>query len=117
VTFADGDTAEFDVVVWATGFTSNHSWIDVPGAKDEQGRILHQRGVTPSAGLYLLGQTWQHTRPRCSDGSATTRPTLPSRSRRCTDEGATFRGRIGPEPDHPQRRALRQRDDVQLPHL
>ena len=62
VTFADGDTAEFDVVVWATGFRVDQSWIDVPGVKDEQGRVLHRRGVTPSPGLYTLGLTWQHTR-------------------------------------------------------
>ena len=62
VTFADGAASEFDAVVWATGFTPDHAWIDVPAVKDEQGRILHRRGVTPSPGLYLLGQTWQHTR-------------------------------------------------------
>lgn len=62
VTFADGCVAEFDAVVWATGFTPDHSWIDVPGVKDEQGRLLQQRGVTPSPGLYTLGLAWQHTR-------------------------------------------------------
>jgi putative flavoprotein involved in K+ transport len=62
VRFADGSAAEFDAVVWATGFTTHHSWIDVPGVKDERGRIRHQRGVTPSPGLYVLGLTWQHTR-------------------------------------------------------
>jgi putative flavoprotein involved in K+ transport len=62
VRFADGAAAEFDAVVWATGFTTDHSWIDVPGVHNERGRILHQRGVTPSPGLYVLGLTWQHTR-------------------------------------------------------
>ncbi len=62
VRFADGAAAEFDAVVWATGFTTDHSWIDVPGVADERGGILHRRGVTPSPGLYLLGLTWQHTR-------------------------------------------------------
>jgi putative flavoprotein involved in K+ transport len=62
VTFADGGAAEVDAVVWATGFTTDHSWIDVPAAKDEQGRIIHERGVSPSPGLYLLGMSWQHTR-------------------------------------------------------
>jgi putative flavoprotein involved in K+ transport len=62
VTFADGSAAEFDAVVWATGFTADYSWIDIRQAKDDQGRILHQRGVTPSPGLYMLGRTWQHTR-------------------------------------------------------
>ena len=62
VTFADGSAAEFDAVVWATGFTADHSWIDVEEAKDNQGRIQHTRGVTRSAGLHMLGLTWQHTR-------------------------------------------------------
>ncbi len=64
VTFADGSAADFDAVVWATGFTADHSWIDIQEAKDDQGHIRHQRGVTPSPGLYMLGLTWQHT--RCS---------------------------------------------------
>jgi putative flavoprotein involved in K+ transport len=62
VTFADGATAEFDAVVWATGYTTNHSWIDIPEATDRHGRLTHKRGVTPSPGLYTLGLTWQHTR-------------------------------------------------------
>ncbi|HEX7461474.1 MAG TPA: hypothetical protein VF317_04815, partial [Dermatophilaceae bacterium] len=62
VTFADGSVFAYDAVVWATGFTTDHSWIDIPGLKDEQGRIRHQRGVTPSSGLYMLGLTWQNTR-------------------------------------------------------
>jgi putative flavoprotein involved in K+ transport len=62
VTFADGSAADFDAVVWATGYTTDHTWIDIPEAKDDQGHIRHQRGVTPSPGLYMLGQTWQHTR-------------------------------------------------------
>jgi putative flavoprotein involved in K+ transport len=62
VTFADGSAAEFSAVVWATGFKTDYSWIDVPGVKDENGRLLHQRGVTSSPGLYMLGMPWQHTR-------------------------------------------------------
>jgi putative flavoprotein involved in K+ transport len=60
--FADGDQLEVDVVVWATGYRLDHSWIAIPEVKDEHGRIMHKRGVTVSPGLYLLGQTWQHTR-------------------------------------------------------
>lgn len=62
ITFADGESSSPDAVVWATGFRVDHSWIDVPGVKDETGRILQQRGVTPSRGLYVLGLQWQHTR-------------------------------------------------------
>jgi putative flavoprotein involved in K+ transport len=62
VTFADGSATDFDAVVWASGFRADHTWIDIPDVIDERGRIRHQRGVTPSPGLYMLGLTWQHTR-------------------------------------------------------
>ena len=62
ITFADGTAAEYDVVVWATGFTTDDSWVDVPDAVDEHGRLRQSRGITPSPGLYTLGRTWQHTR-------------------------------------------------------
>lgn len=62
VIFADGAASEYDAVIWATGYTTSHTWIDVPAAKDEHGRIRHTRGVTPAPGLYVLGLTWQHTR-------------------------------------------------------
>jgi putative flavoprotein involved in K+ transport len=61
VTFADGSTLEVRSVIWATGFRSDHSWIDVP-VFDEGGRVVHQRGVTSLPGLYFLGLQWQHTR-------------------------------------------------------
>ena len=50
------------IVVWATGYRLDHSWIAIPEVKDAYGHITHQRGVTPAYGLYLVGQTWQHTR-------------------------------------------------------
>ena len=62
VVFADGSASEYDAVLWATGFTHDNTWIDIPGIADEAGRIRQLRGVTPSPGLYTLGLTWQHTR-------------------------------------------------------
>jgi len=62
VHFKDGTSAEFAALVWATGFKVDHSWIDIPEAKDRRGDILQERGVTPSPGLYTLGLSWQHTR-------------------------------------------------------
>jgi putative flavoprotein involved in K+ transport len=61
VTFGDGTTLDVGSVIWATGFELDHSWIDVP-VFDAEGRLVHQRGVTESPGLYFLGLTWQHTR-------------------------------------------------------
>ncbi len=61
VSFSDGTKLDVRSVIWATGFRVDHSWIDVP-VFDEDGRVVHQRGVTASPGLYFLGLTWQHTR-------------------------------------------------------
>jgi putative flavoprotein involved in K+ transport len=61
VTYSDGATLQPVVIIWATGFDSDYSWIEAP-VLDESGRPLHRRGVTSSPGLYFLGLTWQHTR-------------------------------------------------------
>jgi putative flavoprotein involved in K+ transport len=62
VTFADGTSSSYDAVLWATGFRTDFTWIEIPEVKDAQGGVKHERGVTPVAGLYVLGLTWQHTR-------------------------------------------------------
>lgn len=56
------DAAAEDVtaVVWATGFGSDHRWIEVP-VFDGRGYPTHERGVTSWPGLYFLGLPWQHT--------------------------------------------------------
>jgi len=61
VAFEDGSSIEVDGVVWASGFATDHDWIDLPIA-DHGGRIRHARGVTEIQGLYMLGMRWQHTR-------------------------------------------------------
>jgi len=42
------------VVVWATGYLSDYTWIHIPAAV-EHGRVVHRRGVTEIPGLYFLG--------------------------------------------------------------
>ena len=61
-TFEGGDSTEVDAVLWATGYRTDHSWIELPDLKDERDLVKHERGVTASPGLYLLGLSWQHTR-------------------------------------------------------
>jgi putative flavoprotein involved in K+ transport len=61
VVFDDGASLTVDAVIWATGFDTDHSWIDIP-VFDADGRVLHERGVTASPGLYFLGLPWLHTR-------------------------------------------------------
>jgi len=62
ISFEGGESADYDGVVWATGFRIDHSWVDIPQIKDERGEVQHVRGVTDAPGLYLLGMTWQYTR-------------------------------------------------------
>lgn len=48
-------------VIWCTGFTADFEWLDVP-AKDEDGKPIHNRGISPVPGIYFLGFPWLHTR-------------------------------------------------------
>ncbi|HSE70338.1 MAG TPA: NAD(P)-binding domain-containing protein [Nocardioidaceae bacterium] len=61
VRFADGTSDRPAAVVWATGFRSDHTWIDVPGVLRD-GSVVHRRGITDVPGLYFLGLPWQRTR-------------------------------------------------------
>ena len=61
VRFADGSTLSPAAVIWATGFALDHSFVQAP-VFDEDGQVVHRRGVTEVPGLYFLGLPWQHTR-------------------------------------------------------
>jgi putative flavoprotein involved in K+ transport len=61
VRFADGSTLDVGVVIWATGYRADYSWIHIPEVAHD-GQVAHRRGVTDVPGLYFLGLTWQHTR-------------------------------------------------------
>jgi putative flavoprotein involved in K+ transport len=62
VSFASGETAQVDAVVWATGYKDDSKWVTVPEVKDEHGGFIHWRGVSPVPGLYFIGRSWQWTR-------------------------------------------------------
>jgi putative flavoprotein involved in K+ transport len=61
VSFEDDTTLDVSSVIWATGFSLDHSFVQAP-VFDEQRHVIHQRGVTESPGLYFLGLPWMHTR-------------------------------------------------------
>jgi putative flavoprotein involved in K+ transport len=46
-------------VLWATGFSNDFGWLDVP-VLDDNGNPIQQRGVTSSPGLYFLGLRRMH---------------------------------------------------------
>jgi putative flavoprotein involved in K+ transport len=62
VAFAGGETTEVDAVVWATGYKDDTDWVAIPEVKDERGRFIHQRGISPVPNLYFIGRSWQWTR-------------------------------------------------------
>ena len=61
VRFDDDSRLTPGAVIWATGFSLDHSLVQLP-VFGHDGRLVHQRGVTAAPGLYFLGLPWQHTR-------------------------------------------------------
>ncbi|WPP01687.1 NAD(P)/FAD-dependent oxidoreductase [Pseudomonas sp. HR96] len=53
--------AGITTIIWATGFTSDYSWLKVD-AFDAKGKPQHQRGVSTEPGIYFLGLPWQSRR-------------------------------------------------------
>lgn len=47
-------------VIWATGYRPDLSWVHLPFL-DADGYSMQRRGVTPVAGLYVVGLDWLHT--------------------------------------------------------
>ena len=47
-------------ILWATGFSSDWSWVDLP-IFNGAGYPSHRRGVTQMDGVYVLGMPWLHT--------------------------------------------------------
>jgi putative flavoprotein involved in K+ transport len=60
--FADGtDLDDVAAVVWATGFRSDYSWLEIPGLWSGT-EVQHTRGRASTPGLWFIGLPWQHTR-------------------------------------------------------
>jgi putative flavoprotein involved in K+ transport len=51
-------SAGISTILWATGYSVDYSWLQVPGALTETGRPQHQRGVSSAHGVYFLGLPW-----------------------------------------------------------
>jgi putative flavoprotein involved in K+ transport len=50
-----------DTVVWATGFRRRYPWLRVP-VLDRRGEIIHDEGITPADGLYVMGLQFMRRR-------------------------------------------------------
>lgn len=62
VVFKDGTSLPVDNVIWATGFRSDYSWVELDGVVSTEGQPVHRRGVAEHTGVYFLGLPWQHSR-------------------------------------------------------
>lgn len=57
------NTRETRTLLWATGFRPDHSWLQIPAARNRAGRLDHHGGViTGAPGLYVLGMPVLRTR-------------------------------------------------------
>jgi putative flavoprotein involved in K+ transport len=51
------DKRDLSSVIWATGYTFDFSWIDLP-IFNARGEPRHNRGVSSVPGIYFLGLPW-----------------------------------------------------------
>ncbi len=59
----DLTSREIRTVLWATGFRPDHSWLEIPGARNNVGHLDHHGGVIAGVpGLYVLGMPVLRTR-------------------------------------------------------
>lgn len=61
ITELDLSASGIATILWATGFTRDFSWIELP-IFDDYGYPEQRQGVTNSPGLYFLGLHWLHSR-------------------------------------------------------
>jgi putative flavoprotein involved in K+ transport len=63
-------------VLWATGFRREYPWLELP-ILDANGEIVHDRGVTAAAGVYVMGLPFMRRRSSTFiDGQAQDAPEL-----------------------------------------
>ena len=53
--------AEITSVIWATGYAVDYSWLEADVFHDN-GKPVHERGVSAEPGIYFLGLPWQSRR-------------------------------------------------------
>jgi hypothetical protein len=62
VSFAGGEMAEVEVVIWATGYRDQSEWVAIPEVKDADGAFVQRRGISPLPNVTFVGRSWQWTR-------------------------------------------------------
>ncbi|MDE5055135.1 NAD(P)/FAD-dependent oxidoreductase [Niallia taxi] len=62
ITFKNQSSLRVENIIWATGFKNPMPWLKMNEIYNEEGQIIHQRGVTKVKGLYFIGLPWQYRR-------------------------------------------------------
>ncbi|PKG22856.1 flavin-containing monooxygenase [Niallia nealsonii] len=62
VIFEDLSMLEVNNIIWATGFNNVLPWLGINGIWNEEGKVMHYRGISTIKGLYFIGLPWQHRR-------------------------------------------------------
>lgn len=62
IEFQDNTFLDVQNIIWATGFISDYSWLNISGVLDEEGKPIHNSGISKIKGLYFLGLPWQSRR-------------------------------------------------------
>jgi len=57
----DVRAAGIETIIWATGYRRTYPWLRIP-LLDARGELMHDGGVTPCAGVYVMGLPFQRTR-------------------------------------------------------
>lgn len=62
VIFEDASTLEVSNIIWATGFKTDYPWLKIDDVINEEGKVIHNRGISTIKGLYFIGLPWQYRR-------------------------------------------------------
>ncbi|WP_338048371.1 hypothetical protein [Paraliobacillus sediminis] len=62
VHFIDKSWNKYTSIIWATGFVPYYDWINIKGVISNDGKPIHNRGITNINGLYFIGIPWQYQR-------------------------------------------------------
>ncbi|MGI9623550.1 MAG: NAD(P)-binding domain-containing protein [Acidimicrobiales bacterium] len=57
----DLEAEGIETVIWATGFKPHYPWLQIP-VKNEDGGLIHDGGVLPTPGAYVLGLPFMRRR-------------------------------------------------------
>jgi len=57
----DLNSGEFRTIVWATGYSADYRWLNVP-VLDHKGQLRHDGGVVRAPGMYAMGHTFLRRR-------------------------------------------------------